>query len=80
MRRRGSGCQGTVLMGSGVVDVCEVCVGQLVYCERYDADFCPVCDIWASNNGADCRCTYCADRPARPSGCRHPKRHPSLDE
>ena len=24
--------------------VCELCIGDLLYCDRHDAYFCPVCD------------------------------------
>jgi hypothetical protein len=60
--------------------VCERCVGDLLYCDRRDADFCPVCDAWVSSGCTDPECSYCPGRPVRPSGCDHPERHYSLYE
>lgn len=58
-----------------MVQVCDVCLSNRLYCDRHDADFCPACDTWASAPCGDSECPYCPGRPARPSECDHPDRH-----
>lgn len=59
--------------------VCERCVGDLLYCDRHDAYFCPVCDLWVERACPDPECPYCPGRPEGPSGCSHPDSHYSTD-
>jgi hypothetical protein len=59
--------------------VCERCVGDLLYCNRHDAYFCLVCDLWVERSCSDPECPYCPGRPDKPSGCDHPDRHYSTD-
>ncbi|TPG12240.1 hypothetical protein EAH86_20230 [Pedococcus bigeumensis] len=57
------------------MSVCEVCVSDLLYCDRHDAYLCPLCDRWQESACTDPECTYCLGRPDRPSLCEHPDRH-----
>jgi hypothetical protein len=57
------------------VSVCELCVSDLLFCDRHDAYFCPVCDRWQEGACTDPECTYCPGRPEKPSMCEHPDRH-----
>jgi hypothetical protein len=41
------------------VPVCDVCVSDLLYCDRHGACFCPVCDRWQEQACTDSECTYC---------------------
>ena len=52
-----------------VLDVsakCEECGGRTFYFCIYDADFCPQCNKWLSENCDDPNCEFCADRPDTP--------------
>ena len=71
--------------------ICEFCGGSLQYsmCEQderhwgYDALFCPACDAWREPACPEPGCSYCAERPVRPSGCNYPRKRfepaPTLD-
>ena len=61
------------------VRACERCVGDLLYCDKYDADFCPSCDRWTGDPCGDPTCGYCRARPDAPSRCDHPDRHYSTE-
>jgi len=45
---------------------CDDCNEALLYFCKYDADFCPQCDKWISENCNDPACSYCAGRPETP--------------
>jgi hypothetical protein len=46
---------------------CPVCGDDLWYDERHDSEFCARCDDWRIKSCGDPDCSYCRDRPARPS-------------
>lgn len=60
----GGECQGSV---------CPHCGGKAWMSRRYDALFCPVCDIWLEEPCASPVCEYCAQRPERPSQAGKPQ-------
>ena len=46
--------------------VCRRCGGPLIMNEDYDAEFCPVCNIWLARQCGNPSCVYCPTRPERP--------------
>jgi len=49
--------------GVGAADKCS---HKLMYCERYDSDYCPICLEWCEEKCSDEKCRVCRDRPERP--------------
>ena len=47
-------------------DGCNECGGKILYFMRYDADFCPRCNLWITHNCNDLKCDYCVGRPESP--------------
>lgn len=47
---------------------CSECTGRVCFDERWDAFFCPSCDVWLEAACGARRCAFCGGRPARPSG------------
>jgi len=47
---------------------CATCRSRTVYVEMFDAFACPTCDTWAEEGCDDEDCSFCAHRPAKPSG------------
>ena len=47
-------------------EVCPKCASKQVYYEKFDAYFCPQCNVWLENHCSDAKCSYCKDRPAKP--------------
>ncbi|OPZ85223.1 MAG: hypothetical protein BWY74_03982 [Firmicutes bacterium ADurb.Bin419] len=45
---------------------CEVCDYPIVYFDKYDAEFCPNCNVWLAKNCGDPNCSYCSKRPDTP--------------
>ncbi len=46
---------------------CPKCGRRSKLCLRYDAYYCPACDIWLEPVCGSERCEFCAGRPQRPS-------------
>jgi hypothetical protein len=46
---------------------CEQCGTDEQYSERYDAYFCPTCDIWLNDACDNPDCGFCVSRPEKPS-------------
>ncbi len=46
---------------------CPFCGRQKAYSMRYDAYYCPPCDLWLEEVCGDPECEFCAGRPERPS-------------
>lgn len=44
------------------------CGTNLVFCDVYDAFYCPACDVWTDRACGDRECPYCPGRSDRPSG------------
>lgn len=44
---------------------CSKC--QSEYSERYDAYYCKKCDRWLEKACSDENCSFCTNRPSRPS-------------
>ena len=44
---------------------CQSCSSLLVYSMKFDAFFCPQCNVWSETCG-DLECGYCSDRPSQP--------------
>ena len=42
---------------------------EFEYSEKYDAFYDPDTDTWVDSQCSDPTCTYCVNRPARPSLC-----------
>ena len=56
-------------VGEGVIeDSCtgNKCSHELLYCERYDAEYCPICLGWREGKCSDEECNVCRGRPERP--------------
>lgn len=47
-------------------DQCTNCGNPLVFYEKHDAEFCPQCNVWASEPCADTACDFCTKRPEKP--------------
>lgn len=47
-------------------DNCNICNHFLIYNDKYDAFFCPQCNIWTEECCSDATCMYCKERPAKP--------------
>lgn len=45
---------------------CEVCNYNLIYFDKYDAEFCPNCNEWLAANCNDPNCSFCNKRPDTP--------------
>lgn len=67
--------KGKVLIGKTVIDgfvdtiqnkKCPECQSLRVYYEKYDAYFCPQCDVWLEPKCNDPKCQFCAIRPDKP--------------
>lgn len=43
------------------------CGHKIKYDWRYDVNFCPECDEWIEKNCLDPNCSYCNNRPLKPS-------------
>lgn len=43
------------------------CTHKKKYNELYDARYCPTCDKWIESRCSDSECSYCRQRPERPS-------------
>jgi len=37
------------------------------YCRKYDAYYCPQCDVWMEDRCKDQNCEFCVKRPEKPS-------------
>ena len=48
-------------------NLCPHCGGETAYSARYDALFCPRCDVWWESTCADPASELCAQRPEKPS-------------
>lgn len=46
---------------------CEECNTELKLNGKHDAHYCTKCDIWAEKNCGDKNCTFCNNRPDKPS-------------
>lgn len=46
--------------------VCTQCSCKQFYYEIYDAEYCPICNIWLSSQCSDLNCEYCTNRPEKP--------------
>lgn len=46
----------------------DVCDTNVVYCDVYDAFYCPSCDVWLERPCGDSECPYCPGRSDQPSG------------
>ncbi len=53
---------------------CPACDHVVCLSNRYDAEFCKVCDGWTEERCLDGRCEFCRERPESPS------KAPDLDE
>jgi hypothetical protein len=42
------------------------CSHELLYCERYDSDYCPICLEWREEKCSDEECKFCRYRPEKP--------------
>ncbi|MDD3927094.1 MAG: hypothetical protein PHT33_10615 [bacterium] len=47
-------------------ELCPQCGHRQIYHEDYDAEFCPICNIWLISACTDKKCSYCKDRPKKP--------------
>ena len=45
---------------------CNECNNPQLYYDKYDAYFCPNCNIWKEKSCDDPECEYCRDRPSKP--------------
>lgn len=52
---------------SAITCNCDKCGMLTEYSKKYDAYFCPDCDLWAEGKCEDENCEYCAERPETPS-------------
>lgn len=43
------------------------CTHPRLYCARFDAYYCKVCDEWLEGRCRDPACEFCKDRPEKPS-------------
>jgi hypothetical protein len=63
---------GTITINGQVIDgflwskPCRSCGGVTVYHEKYDAAFCPACNLWLESQCSDSFCSYCRGRPRTP--------------
>lgn len=48
-------------------EYCRICEGKLSYSEKHDSFYCKKCDIWQIETCVDSDCSYCKNRPAKPS-------------
>ena len=48
-------------------NLCPHCGGEASYSVRYDALFCPRCDVWLESDCTDSASEFCANRPEKPS-------------
>lgn len=46
--------------------ICKDCDNPLYMHNRFDAYFCPECNVWKEQECGDPDCRFCKDRPARP--------------
>ena len=46
--------------------VCEKCGKDTLINSRYDAAYCPHCNIWTEKGCSDPECEFCKDRPDKP--------------
>ncbi len=57
--------------GDNLYDVeekCPCCGDETVFiCIEFDAKFCIKCDKWLESQCSDPMCSYCANRPTKPS-------------
>lgn len=47
--------------------------GENQYSAEHDAAYCPICDIWLEQKCSDPECSYCKDRPEKPSSIKEQK-------
>jgi hypothetical protein len=47
-------------------NLCKNCGNNQIYFDKYDAYFCPKCNLWLENKCGDPDCYYCPKRPDRP--------------
>lgn len=50
-------------------DHCPDCLERLSYNEEFDSVFCAPCNEWRDIACNDPTCTYCKERPDKPSAC-----------
>ena len=49
-------------IGGAILEVrCDICDSNLIRFDKYDANFCPICNEWLDPN-----CSYCNNRPDTP--------------
>ncbi len=46
---------------------CSKCGRERSYSDRFDSFYCSQCDIWSETKCSDPECSFCKDRPDRPS-------------
>jgi hypothetical protein len=49
---------------------CPECHERKHYSEVHDAYFCPKCDLWLERSCTDPKCSYCNNRPTKPSSVK----------
>lgn len=47
------------------------CFVKPVYCEEFDAYYCPKCMVWLEGPCSDKECQYCTKRPGSPKKIKH---------
>lgn len=45
---------------------CDKCNAELKYSRKYDARYCPICNIWTESKCKDKECIFCPNRPETP--------------
>ena len=57
----------TIINSSGKTSkICDACSKPLYYSHKYDAMYCPNCNVWTEEKCDEPNCEYCIDRPEKP--------------
>lgn len=64
--KRRVGINGMKIGGCILKQICSVCRKNLVYYDKFDADFCPSCNEWKQEKCSDMNCHHCSTRPTKP--------------
>lgn len=62
---------GIVIQGYIDQSVCGNCNQKKIYHSKYDAYFCPNCNVWLEHTCSAYDCEFCRNRPEKPLDPQH---------